>query len=360
MEKAEQNLVDPAHKKNFDFIDSIRCLAMMGIVMEHSVFNGVFIYKGFPAEHILYMSLIQLPKFGTAAFFILAGFLLGSKFVDYTPGEYFKRRLASTITPWIIWSLLFVFTMSCRQWIIQHRDDDFSLLRMVAQSFETVYLYTNYWFIINFLICIGVLLLFKKHLYSVWLGSVLLLITLTYSVNIYFEWFQPMHTTAIFGFVFFLWLGAQFNKHWEKVKQWLVKTPYWLLISLVAITFIICDYEIISLFKLKSVDPYNTLRISNIIYSMAVIMLLLKIENINFTKFFKPRETTYGIYLVHYILVYGFLAEIFRPFHLLETQSLSIGVLFLISIIRFLIIYSISFLLVTAINKTKFKWIIGR
>ena len=76
MKIEEHNLIEPGFKKNFDFVDSIRCLAMIGIVLEHSIYNGTYIFDGFPPKHILYICLIQLSKFGTIAFFILAGFLL--------------------------------------------------------------------------------------------------------------------------------------------------------------------------------------------------------------------------------------------------------------------------------------------
>ena len=347
-------------KKNFDFVDSIRCIAMMGIIMEHSTYNGTYIYNGFPTAHIVYMSLIQIPKFGTAAFFILAGFLLGSKFVDYTPGQYLKRRLANTLIPWIMWSLLFVVTMYIRIYIETHKQPDFDPIGTIGEVFASVYLYTNYWFIINFLICIAVLLLFKRYLYSMWLGLALFLVSLVYSLNIHHEWFVPQHTTAIFGFVFFLWLGAQLNHYWDKVQMWLNKIPYWVLFILLVATFYSCIYEITNLFEYKSVDPYNTLRVSNLFYSLVAMMLLLKFQNFGFTKYFKSRETTFGLYLVHYIVVYNLLGEILRPLHLPATQTLSVLALIGVSLLRFIIVYAISFGMVSLINSTKFKWIIGR
>lgn len=357
---SEINSLNTPVKKNFDFVDSIRCIAMMGIVMEHSTYNGTYIYEGFPTAHIVYMSLIQFPKFGTAAFFILAGFLLGSKFVDYTPGQYLKRRLSNTLIPWIIWSLLFVVTMFIRVYIESHKQAGFDALNTFGKVFGTVYLYTNYWFIINFLICIAVLLLFKRYLYSMWLGISLFMVSLIYCLNIHYEWFIPQHTTAIFGFVFFLWLGAQLNHYWDQVQLWLNKTPYLLLMLLFIVAFCLCIYEITHLFESKSVDPYNTLRVSNIFYSLVAMALLLKFQSFSFTKYFKSRETTFGIYLVHYIVVYNLLGEILRPLHLPATQNLSVASLISISLLRFVIVYIISFGLISLINRTKFKWIVGR
>ncbi|AZI25270.1 acyltransferase [Pedobacter sp. G11] len=356
----DSRMTDLPKKKNFDFVDSIRCIAMMGIVMEHSTYNGTYIYAGFPATHITYMSLIQLPKFGTAAFFILAGFLLGSKFVDYTPGQYLKRRLSNTLIPWLIWSLIFVGAMFLKYYIESDKTLSFNGWYVLGDVFKTVYLYTNYWFIINFLICIAVLLVFKRYLYSIWLGMAFILISLIYSINIYQQWFIQQHTTAIFGFVFFLWLGAQLNHRWIQVQALIDKIPYWLLILSIGISFYLSIAEIVELFKLKSIDPFNTLRVSNIFYSLLVVLLLLKIKNFGFTKYFKPRETTFGIYLIHYIIVYNLLAEILRPFHIPITQTLSIIELILVSLLRFAIVYISTYLIVVLIKNTRFRWLIGQ
>ena len=333
---------------------------MMFIVFEHSAHSGIYIYPDLSIKHLVYMGIIQIAKPGTIAFFILAGFLIGSKFKDYSPSEYFKRRLSSTFIPWMVWSLVFVCTMSLKFWIVFRKDNNFNLFSMILGSFKTVYLYSNYWFIINFLICIGILLLFRKHLYSKILGSVLFAFTLIYSINIHYEWFPPMHTMAIFGFVFFLWLGAQMNKNWDFIKKWIEKTPNFILLILFVLSFTLSIFEISGLFLSKSIDPYNTLRFSNILYSLISIAILLKIRNFNFTKFFLPRETTFGIYLVHYIIVFNIIPEILRPLHIPLTQNLSIIGLISISLMKFIIVYSLSFGLVYALNKTRYKWIIGR
>jgi len=360
MQQTEQSLVDPTPKKNFDFIDSIRCISMMCIVFEHSAHVGVYIFKGLTLNNLFYMSLIQLAKPGTIAFFLLAGFLIGSKFKDYTPTAYFKRRLSNTFIPWAIWSLFFVLTMSWKMWIINHKEPDFKVLDIILKSFEDVYLFSSYWFIINFLICIGTLLIFRKYLYSIWLGIVLLIFTLIYSVNIYYEWFPPMHTYAMFGFVFFLWLGAQMNRHWEKVQEFISKISYWLLSILFIVTLALSIFEVTVLYKMESTDPYNTLRLTNIVYSLVAFVILLKIRNFNFTKYFKSRETTFGIYLIHYILVFNLLAEILHPFHFPPLKDLSMVGILALSLFRFIIIYSLTFAIVTAIGKSKLKWIIGR
>ena len=360
-----ENLVNetPTPKKNYAFIDSIRCIAMISIVMEHAMSLASSLYHPKNHSELLILSFIsQIGKFGTICFFLLAGFLIGEKFTDYTPLQYLKRRLGSTFVPWLVWSVLFLLTIIADDAVIAlkfnhgHFDDNYSKTFLDHLGF--VYLHSTFWFIPNFLVCITLLLIFKKWLYKYWLGLIFLLFTCAYAVNIYFEWIDPLHTTAIFGFVFFLWLGAQFNKQINGLEKWIAKTPltFWFLASV--ITLFLGLYEALRLFEIHSADPFNTLRFSNILFSLAVFFLLFKIRNFPFTKYLKPRETTYGIYLTHFVVSYSLLPLIF-PGLKLTTNFLSFPVLLLYLLVKLVIIYGISWGIVMLLNKTRLKWLTG-
>ena len=105
-----QNLVNYAPaKKNYDFIDNIRSVAMISIVMEHCFSFNEKLYN--PTDQLsitTYAVVIQFIKFGTISFFLLAGFLIGEKFTTYSPWQYLKRRIDNTIFPWLLWSVIFV------------------------------------------------------------------------------------------------------------------------------------------------------------------------------------------------------------------------------------------------------------
>ncbi|HWZ35767.1 MAG TPA: acyltransferase [Mucilaginibacter sp.] len=354
-----QNLVnDATGKKNYAFIDAIRGVAMMSIVAEHSVaFNVTDIPPGTP-KYWVYISLIQLTKFGTVAFFLLAGFLIGEKFADYSPSQYLKRRISTTFGPWLFWSLVYVLGAIINLRIKEriYHDGEFNLQNIIEQ-FRITYLYTSYWFIINFLISITILLILRKHLYSLYLGGTLLLFTLFYAVNIHYEWIDPRHTTAILGFVFFLWLGAQLRKHWDNIEKQAAKVPYALLTSLVILTFGASLYEMTQL-RGHSIDPFNTLRISNILFSLVFFALLLRIKNYKFINSLKPRQTTYGIYLIHYIL----LVYLFREFlmHLgFDINNLPVALFVLAKAVIFVALYALTWAIVTLIGKSKAKKLIG-
>ena len=77
-----ENLVNetPAPKRNYAFVDAIRCIAMMSIVMEHAIAPGPRNYvPKTQAETDTIAALLQFGKFGTICFFLLSGFLIGEK-----------------------------------------------------------------------------------------------------------------------------------------------------------------------------------------------------------------------------------------------------------------------------------------
>jgi len=352
-----QNLINEAPvKRNYDFIDAIRCIAMMAIVAEHCI--GSYDFAKNSEIYWAYVLYMQVTRFGTISFFLLAGFLIGDKFADYTPAQYLKRRISTTFGPWVFWSLVYVLAMIINMAVkerIYHRGD-FNFVN-IADGIRTVYLYTNYWFIINFLISITILLIFRKYLYSMYLGMVLFAFTLFYAVNIYFEWIQPGHTTAILGFVFFLWLGAQLRGHWQKIEVWLSKVPYWLITTALLLVYAVSVFEA-HILTGRSADYFNTLRFSNVLYSLVVFAFLLKIHNFKFTTYLKPRQTTFGIYLIHFIIVVYVLPEILIHFSF-DANSMSPLQFGLFKLASFLTVYAITFFVVSLLNRSKAKVLVG-
>jgi hypothetical protein len=352
-----QNIINEAPaKKNYDFIDAIRGIAMMSIVAEHTI--GSYTFEPGSAKYWSYICFVQFAKFGTVAFFLLAGFLISEKFTDYTPAQYLKRRISTTFGPWLFWSLVFVLAtvINIRIKARIYHNDDFNLAN-IMDHIKDVYLYTNYWFIINFLVSITLLLVFKRYLYSLYFGAVLLLFTIFYSVNIHYEWIEPSHTTAILGFVFFLWLGAQMRKHWHVIEQWITKLSYVTILFFLLITFGLGVMEISELTG-KSLDPINTLRMSSILYSLVFFVLLLKINSFKFINNLKPRQTTYGIYLIHYIILSFLIPELFGHFNI-NFDNLSIAQFFLYKIVTFTIVYFLTLGLVLLLSRSRAKILVG-
>jgi hypothetical protein len=350
-------------KKNFDFVDTIRCISMIGIVIEHCSIVVPNHYTR-PFENIIESSIIQSFKFSTIAFFLIGGFLINHKFQEYSPFQYLKNRFKKTIRPWLFWILVLILLTILDRYIAYSKGSDGGLLisnfgEYINALFSQIILFSPYWFILNFLICISILLVFKKQLYSLWFGLVLAVCSLFYSVNLYQGWIETTHTTALFGFVFYLWLGVYFNRFYDKIIA-RIKSFSWLTMLFFAIvTFFMAVAESRYLHHIGITDAYNTLRISNIIYSLVMFALLLKIGNLYWiSRNLYPRETTFGVYLIHVIIIERVLPLIFQP---LKLNVLAYNVLQNIGILlfRFLVTYILSFYLARLIGKTKMKWMVG-
>lgn len=351
-------------KKNFDFVDTIRCISMIGIVFEHSSAVATGIYSK-PFDTFIEVGLIQSFKFSTIAFFLIGGFLINYKFKEYTTLQYLKNRVKNTIKPWLFWVMIFMLLTIIDRYVAFLKGREVGLfatnfIQYVLQLLNHTLFYTAYWFILNFLICITILLIFKKVLYHIWFGAILGCISLVYSANLYYGWFITLHSAALFGFIFYLWLGVYLNKYHNDVIGFLKKMPWFFLLTLSILTFIIAIAESVKLRNLGSGDAYNTLRISNILYSFVIFSVLLKLGNIPFFRNnFQPRQTTFGIYLLHYLLISRFLPLIFQPLKI-DYVQLSIWENTGILLIRFLIAYGLSLFITKLILNTRLKWIIGQ
>ncbi|WP_379087209.1 acyltransferase family protein [Pedobacter sp. UC225_65] len=350
-------------KKNFDFIDSIRGIAMFGIVIEHSSAFWLLKYDGY-GEKFVQSAYMEIFKFATIAFFLISGFLINHKFTEYTPLQYIKNRFKNTIGPWLFWIFIYlVLTVGQQVFMLlkasnanAHPIDWYDAT--VGMFFRVIF-HSNYWFILNFLICIAILLIFKKYIYKWGFGLILGLFSFFYSVNLYFGWLPVEHTTALFGFVFYLWLGIFLNKHFDQVKAILCKISFASLIGVNLMLFMLSTLETVHLMDLNLQDPFNTLRITNIFYSLGMFTLLLKMGDMkNVQKTLNPRHTTFGIYLLHQIIIDRVLIEVVRPLKLnLDTMSaLSVAGY---SVLRFIFVYVLTFAVVKLISRTKFKWSIG-
>ncbi|MCX2478649.1 acyltransferase [Pedobacter sp. MC2016-15] len=354
-----------SNKKNFDFVDTIRCISMIGIVFEHTEVFGTPQYESFFTS-LLQVSFIQFFKFSTIAFFLIAGFLINHKFTEYTPWQYLKNRFKNTIGPWAFWLNIFILINVINLLFIAYfkyngeRHMPSPFIDYLLSTYYKIIVDTSFWFILNFLICIAILLAFKRFIYSKVFGAVLGIFTLFYSINLYHGWIITRHTTALFGFVFFLWLGAYMNKHSDMLFGFIRKTSISWLVSITVVLFFVSDLETIYLKTIGSQDPYNTLHFTNILYSLSFFLVLIKIGSIpSVNKIFQPRVTTFGIYLIHPIIIQHLLNELFHPLHW-YLQSLTLAEAIGYSILRFLVTYGITFMIVSGLSKGKLSWSIGR
>jgi hypothetical protein len=352
-------------KINYTFVDSLRFIAIITIVIEHSYLYPTATYFDTLGEQWIQTLTMQLFKFGTIIFYILAGFLIGDKIRTTTSLDYLKRRFHSTFKPWLFWLLVFLLLIYVNFFVIYFKQGHVDAFdRPVFTFFDKIRFIiteTSFWFILNFLGSISILLIFRRYLYNYKLGIFLLGCSLFYSVNLYFGWIISTHTTAIAGFVFYLWLGVQLHKYFDIFQRWIKKQKTIILVLLTTVTFIFACYESIYLLNLGiKADPYNTLKFTNILYSLAVFLLLYKIGNLKWIEKLNPRSTTFGIHLVHFIIIAQIFPMIFNPLNIKADGRSSLELVG-IQYIRFIIAYLSSYLIVYIINKfDRIKWIVGQ
>lgn len=349
--------------KNYDFIDTMRFIAMIGIVMEHSSpFLGLKL-EGLHNQ-IIQVTSLQFIKFGTIVFFILAGFLIGDKFHQYTTKQYLGRRLHTTLRPWLFWVSIFILLFYIDQGVRYLKNYEalgfVNPVDYILDRLHFIIVYTSFWFIINFMICITILLVFRKYMYKLYFGVILGILSLFYSVNLYYEWIPTGHTTALVGFVFYLWLGVILHKYFDSFQKWIKMRSLLSLSFLVIFTFVLSCLETLNLMQLGSIDSLNTLRITNILYSFACFLFLYRFCNFKAIEKLNPRSMTFGIHLVHHILIIIVLPMILKPLKIVYLDQ-STWTLFFMQFPIFLFIYTSTFILVYYIGKSKkLKWTVGQ
>jgi hypothetical protein len=349
----------------FEFIDSIRWVSMIAIVMEHSTLFWGQVYPTL-GQQMVQTCCLQFFKYGTIIFFLLSGFLIGDKFETYNSKEYFFRRLNNTFKPWLFWVFfqigLFYLDLYFRY---KKFGTDIILQKPVATFFQEllhVSVFTSFWFIINFMVCIGILLMFRKYINSYKFGIVLCIASLFYSVNLYFKWIITDHTAAFFGYIFYLWMGYQLNKNYPAFINWAKGLSNGLLLLLFAVTYALSCAESINLIHLGSDDAFNTLRISNILFSLVCFVILFKFSDHIKVQWLKPRQTTFGVYLIHETLVFYLMPLIFTPLGIDYNNHTPMGTMVLLQLFRFAIVYTTAYLMSLGFGYApkKIRWIVGQ
>ncbi|MDN3587413.1 acyltransferase [Pedobacter aquatilis] len=361
--------MDGATKKqeraNYDFIDSLRFIAIITIVIEHTYmwpepkfFKDVY-------EQSIQLFTMQVFKFGTIMFYILAGFLIGDKIHTTTSLQYLKRRFDGTFKPWLFWVCIFLILIYANLFVVYIKHSWSPMFEEplwgLGEHIYNIVVKTSFWFILNFLGSISILLIFRKHLYSYKVGIFLGLCSLFYSINLYHEWIYSTHTTAILGFVFYLWLGVILHKYFKEFNTWVKRRSVYTLGLAAVIALVISCWESYYLINAGvKADPYNTLKFTNIVYSLVCFVFLYRLGNPQWIKKLNPRSSTYGIHLIHYIIIVQVLPTIFNPLGITSAGKSSFE-LVIIQYVRFFMAYFASYFLVYLINKVnRIKWIVGQ
>lgn len=354
-------------ERSYHFADFVRFVAMCAIIFQHSFIVSKEILVADEASVITFFFLKVIAKIGSISFFLISGFLLSSALERYSSKEYLNKRLKNILGPYLLFVLFYLILDSLGAFFGQQKITSLSELpAFISSKIVGVLFFTSYWFIFNYFISVFILLAMRKFLYELWFGILLFCCTMVYAVNVHFEWFQPHHTTAFVGFTFFLWLGANLKKN-ETFFWSIMNTPYWKLTAIVLIALAFNFYETYYLLKTGATVVDSSLKFTNILYCLAVFILLCKLGiNAKFN-FLNPRDETYPLYLIHPIFLkvinYALLPMIPAVGSLLtidQPAEVSWLNVLLYQIGWFIGIYTISLLAVKIILYSPLRWIFGK
>lgn len=285
---------------NHLFVNNVRFLSMAAIVCMHSIDSYVSVVRAAFMPDWLYY-LVQPLKFATIAFFLAAGFLFGERMDASPSATYLKRRMRVIFMPWLTWFLMF-WAMCVAGDFLHGRLVTSSprlLISCLYSEGVRVMVHSPFWFVPNLLVALVVLLACRRMIDKLWFGAVLLVLSLFYGVNVYGCWIASEHTKAVLGFVFYLWLGAWAARHYPAVESRLARIPASVLGGSTLAACGLASVEQTILLRLGSIDSVNTLRITNQVFSVLVVLLFVKIRHQVWPRFVNVRAETYPIFLSH-------------------------------------------------------------
>ncbi len=272
---------------------------MIGILFTHSIqafsvhfFNENNIFIGTTNEFIFYSALINIGKFATIVFFIISGFLFQLNEHKYSSFKAFiNNKYQKLLKPYLIIFLIpiLIYNLPIKPFI--SAPEHVTVLVYVVNILKKIF-FSNYWFIpVLFIYFIGNF--FLPFRYMKWVFPVAVLITIFYSFNLYNPIIPTSHTLGFLGFCSFFFLG----RIMVNLKPLSSITNSWAIISLCICGFLFSIIETCILhYSFSQADCWNTLKISNIFYSLTALLLL---KDKVIMPSYLLKVDTYMIYLFH-------------------------------------------------------------
>ncbi len=220
--------------------DNLRFACILAIIVVHSSWILTVGATAGSAIGWFQFGVIAIAKFGTIGFFLISGFLLEKNLHARSSLELMERRIRKVFVPWALWFALTCALLSVAD-VVRHKRaflPDTPWYLSIGTTAAHTFASTSFWFVPNLLLCLLLLLVFRRYLEKLWFGGVLLAISLFYSLNIYTQWIDAHHTRALFGFIFICGLGIMlastsiasanfFTRFRLDFFGWLLHFPLW-------------------------------------------------------------------------------------------------------------------------------------
>ncbi len=348
-------------KVSYAFVDMIRFLATIGIVYIHSYVpmkgmeTNEFLHHVNHAEYYLYVK--QLFKFSTICYFLIAGFLLADKSIESSPFAYYLRRLKVIAIPYVLALAIFIAGLALQKYFTSGQH---ITLAYIIEIFKYVMLYSPFWYIPNYLLCLLVIVCFSKYSSSVYFGGILFLLTLWNTWYNVYAGNTHTHTTALTGFIFYMWLGMYFKK--KNLIAGMQSAGPLVTGGVLLFCYILSCFESRYMFYHTHItETLNTLRVTNQLYSVAFFALIVSCcqKPPNFG-ILNPRKETYGIYLYHSLftfIIVGVLEQWLTNSFGISFFSYNVYNILLLNFASFVISYIATTVLVKLLMRYNLAWL---
>jgi hypothetical protein len=287
----------------FLFVDNVRFWCMVAVLSLHC--TRVFTLLGYQNFVLTEYVCATLFKFGTIGFFLVSGFLLESNLATRAPWPILRKRLGKVFVPWIFWFLL-TYVLFLLDDLLRQRAPfapGFALGAALAGELTRIMTATSLWFVPNLFFGLCVLLAVRRLVDRMWFGVCLLAIDLFYVANIYGRWSTALHAEALFGFIFYLWLGHFAARRQQAFGRLVLRLRLWQwgLAALGAGAAALGEARWLA--HLGADDPLNTLRPLNQIFSVLVVLGLCRLRRAAWPRWVDVPRQMFGVYLSHSIVV---------------------------------------------------------
>ncbi|MDB5030461.1 acyltransferase family protein [Mucilaginibacter sp.] len=345
-----------AKSQNFEWINSLRLIALLAVIVLHAAAIPLGQYGHIPINIWLTADFYNsLVRFAVPVFVMITGALLLHR--DYELGNFLKKRLSRVVAPFLFWSLVYIGY----SWYNEELAFEGGTLANVKQVLHQLKYGSSYhlWYVymlIGLYFFVPIISKFVRNAtkreieYFLIMWLIIMIISQPYIVR-----FNPQIDLHYFaGYAGYLVLGHYLTFNFDR-RQNIVLVMFILFVSVVCVifwgTYLIYKYNGFITLLYEPLGPA-------IVLLASAVFLMARFTKIKLPAFVKQAQNfackfNFGIYLSHALVLY-FLDDLFGISYKLCARLISIPVT---AIICFLL----SLLLVWLLSKLPYigKWVAG-
>ncbi|MGM0419476.1 MAG: acyltransferase family protein, partial [Bacillota bacterium] len=176
-------------KRRIEEIDLLRSIAIICVVIVHSVSRVIEIYEShnmlLSYQKDILLTIRLFTTFGTPIFIFLSVFLLAYAYSDHLPDNFMKKRVKLILIPYISMALIYAFIMVHENGFLHNGDAVIKYIQYFIENIFTGFYRHGYFIIVIFQFYI-IYKLFNKKLKKI---NTIKLLSFTFFINILYLMF---------------------------------------------------------------------------------------------------------------------------------------------------------------------------